>query len=462
MREGFPEEFITRLSGQKSVNTDSLLEALASDSPVSIRVNPAKWTGIPDKGEKIPWCNTGYWLPERPVFTLDPLYHAGCYYVQEASSMFLEVLFRAVGGDKGGLRILDMCASPGGKTTHISSLAGPGSIVIANESVRTRIGALVENTIRWGAPNTVVSNNDPDDFGELSSYFDIAIVDAPCSGEGMFRRSDVRTQWSGSGCELCADRQKRILRAAWQSLKPGGYLLYSTCTFNPAENELNIKWLTGNHDARIVRIDTSEYTGVTEVGSDGFAGYAFYPDKIRGEGFFIAAVQKMEVSESLGVERWSPKPGRIKDTIPSRVRNLIVEEGGCLQKFDDLYYYTPVTSGEMAMLEERLRLIRKGTEVCRLKRERIIPSHDLSMSLIFKEGFFPKAELSYNDAIRYLRKDSIAVSSKMPEGWFLVTFSGVRLGFMNNIGNRLNNYYPPAFRIRMDAKGGGSNVLVDT
>jgi 16S rRNA C967 or C1407 C5-methylase (RsmB/RsmF family)/NOL1/NOP2/fmu family ribosome biogenesis protein len=461
MENLFPVEFVRRIKDQVYIDPVSLLHALSSPSPVSVRVNPAKWkTNLPESLERVPWCETGYYIGKRPVFTLDPLLHAGCYYVQEASSMFLEVVLRCIGADRSGLRILDMSASPGGKTTHLSSLSGPDSIVIANEPVRSRIGALVENTIRWGVPKTIISNNDPDDFSRLPSYFDIVLVDAPCSGEGMFRKSDVRKLWSTSGCDMCSDRQKRILKAAWQCLKPGGYLIYSTCTFNPDENESNVKWLIDNHDAGIVRIDTSRYEGVTEIGNNDFMGCGLHPGRIRGEGFFIAAVQKFEGNGAPDTVKRSVKPAKPVKGVPDRVTEMIGQAVGSVHLSGDYCYYLPGPYDEIALLREKLNLVKIGTEICHIKRESIIPSHDFSMSSVMKEGVFPAVEISWSDAIRYLRKDTIPVRDEMPKGWFLVTFSGVRLGFMNNIGSRLNNYFPASSRIRMDAAGTEVRVLI--
>jgi len=456
----FPEEFKERLSGQGYICKDSLLSALSDDSPVSVRLNPAKWVIAPASGEKVPWCNTGYYLPVRPLFTLDPLFHAGCYYVQEASSMFLEVVFKAVGGEGKGLRILDMCASPGGKSTHLASLAGTGSILISNETVRSRLGALVENTIRWGASNTLISNNDPGDFGRLPGYFDIILVDAPCSGEGMFRKQEVRSQWSTAGCDLCSDRQRRILKSAWECLKPGGKLIYSTCTFNPAENEDNVLWLTESYGAITVSVDITQYEGIQEVGKEGCMGYGFHPGKIRGEGFFIAAVMKPlneEVVESSRGWSASRQTGR---GMPPEISELLISHDGSLVIWGDRCFHLPGHGDEMSMLQKNLNLIRNGTETCSIKRNGIIPSHELSVSELLRGEAFPAIELSWSDAIRYLRKDTLPVRDEMPAGWFIVTFSGVRLGFMNNIGSRLNNYFPASSRIRMDAAGTEVRVLI--
>ena len=334
-----------------------------------------------------------------------------------------------------------------------------GSILISNETVRSRLGALVENTIRWGASNTLISNNDPGDFARLPGYFDIILVDAPCSGEGMFRKQEVRSQWSTASCDLCSDRQRRILKSAWECLKPGGKLIYSTCTFNPAENEDNVRWLTETHDAVTVEVDIAQYEGIQEVGKEGYVGYGFHPGKIRGEGFFIAALMKPLNDEALESRRgWSVSrhTGR---GIPSGISELLIRHDGSLVIWGDRCFHLPSNGDEMAMLLKNLNLIRKGTEICSIKRNDIIPSHELSVSELLKGEAFPAIELSWSDAIKYLRRDTLPVKSEMTHGWCLVTYSGVRLGFINNIGTRLNNYYPASYRIRMDAAGTEVRVL---
>ena len=233
----FPEAFARRIEEQLGTRQARLLlDALDGDPVVSVRYNPYKTTSKPAL-EPVPWSRYGFYLTERPSFTLDPSLHGGAYYVQEASSMFLEAVFGAIADSEAPLRILDLCAAPGGKTTLLSSLAGPESLIVANEPVRARAAVLSDNVRRWGIGNVVVTSADPARFAPFGHYFDLILVDAPCSGEGMFRKDrESRRQWSESGAELCAARQRRILGEAWDALRPGGALIYSTCTFNPAEN----------------------------------------------------------------------------------------------------------------------------------------------------------------------------------------------------------------------------------
>jgi len=287
-----PEEFIKRIRTQKYIDAEALLLALGEPSPASIRLNPSKWNARPADSELVTWCNKGYYLTNRPSYTLDPLFHSGCYYPQEASSMFIEQVFRQVSDLSGTLRVLDLCAAPGGKSTHISDLIGPENLLVANDAIRSRAAILAESISKWGPGNTLVTQNDPAVFGKLPGYFDIILVDAPCSGEGMFRSEIAINEWSVSNTRHCSERQKRIVMDIWPALKENGILIYSTCTFNPGENEENIKWLIENQEAECLRLNIVDYKGLTEIDFEGVDGYAFYPYKTRGEGFFISAVRK--------------------------------------------------------------------------------------------------------------------------------------------------------------------------
>jgi len=238
----FPDSFIQRISGQKYIDSQALLKALEEPSPVSIRINPSKWDGIPADAEPVPWSSNGFYLKNRPSYTLDPLFHSGCYYPQEASGMFLEQVIRQTTDLAGDLRVLDLCAAPGGKSILLSDLIGPDNLLVANEAIRARAGILAETLTKWGSGNTLVTQNDPAAFGRLPGYFDVIVVDAPCSGEGMFRSEIALKEWSVSNALHCSERQKRILMDVWPALKENGILVYSTCTFNPGENEENIKW----------------------------------------------------------------------------------------------------------------------------------------------------------------------------------------------------------------------------
>ncbi len=258
----FPERFIQRIQSQKYINADGLLKALQEPAPVSIRINPSKWNLKPLNSDPVPWCTTGFYLEKRPSYTLDPLFHSGCYYPQEASGMFIEQVFRQVVNTGQYIRVLDLCGAPGGKSTHLSSLIGIHGLIVANEVIKTRAAVLAENIIKWGGVNTIVTQNDPSAFSGLQGFFDVILVDAPCSGEGMFRDVVAINEWSEENTLHCSERQRRILSDVWPSLKDNGILIYSTCTFNPGENEENIRWMVKRNLAVTIELEISELEGV--------------------------------------------------------------------------------------------------------------------------------------------------------------------------------------------------------
>jgi len=287
-----PRPFLERMKQILKDETDDFVSSLGQEPPVSIRLNPFKFRNKPGL-EEIPWCKTGYYLPVRPSFTLDPLFHAGAYYVQEPGSMFLEQVFRQVAEPDAPLLVLDLCGAPGGKSTHLLSLMNRESLLVANEVIRTRAAILSENIRKWGNSNVVVTNNDPRYFAALGGIFDIVVVDAPCSGEGLFRKDkNAISEWSPDNANLCSARQKRILSDAWECLKPGGYLIYSTCTYNPEENENNLAWLTEKNSFSPIDLSSAYFPGIKEISVGRVRGYQLMPHRVRGEGFFIGALQK--------------------------------------------------------------------------------------------------------------------------------------------------------------------------
>jgi len=455
----FPEKFIQRVESQEYIDPGVLLAGLREPSPVSIRINQAKWKKKPEKQEPVPWCSSAYYLETRPSFTLDPLFHAGCYYPQEASSMFIEQVYRHCAGDIKNIRVLDLCGAPGGKSTHLSSLIGENGLLVANEVIRSRASVLAENLTKWGFSNSIVTQSDPSAFGRLEGFFDIILVDAPCSGEGMFRDRVAVDEWSEGNAALCSERQRRILADVWPALKENGLLIYSTCTFNPDENEKNIKWLSESRKTETVQLDVSEYERITEIDYNGITGYAFYPGKIKGDGFFIAVIRKKEANKSM---RPVKKQGRNK-----RPENDEVKIAGELAHFDreslirigGEIVSIPSRHDDFNLLSENLRLIKPGTHICTLKNKNYIPSHELAMSLFLRKSVFFTLNLEYADAINYLKRDNINAGDTS-RGWMIASYEGVNLGFVNNLGSRLNNYYPVEWRIRMNLdKGKRENRL---
>jgi 16S rRNA C967 or C1407 C5-methylase (RsmB/RsmF family)/NOL1/NOP2/fmu family ribosome biogenesis protein len=455
----FPEAFKNRITTQKYIDAESLLKALQEPSPVSIRINPAKWDKKPLNGEPVPWCKNGYYLPSRPSYTLDPLFHSGCYYPQEASSMFLEHAVNQSAGTLENIRVLDLCGAPGGKSTHLSDLIGTGSLLITNDVIRSRAVILSETITKWGAGNAIVTQNDPAVFGRLTGYFDIILVDAPCSGEGMFRTEVAVSEWSEENTAHCAVRQKRILMDIWPSLKENGLLIYSTCTFNPCENEENIKWLAGKHEAEIVKMDISDLKGITEIDYQGISGYGFHPGKIRGEGFFISVIRK--TAKHIGVRTKSQikpelKPGKIDYEVVERSTLFSKER---LIRWGEELISVPCDIDEYTYLFQNLNVVIPGTKLFTVKKNDYLPAHDLALSKHIRKDAFEVAEVELSEAISYMRRDTFPLVSSV-KGWTLLTFRGVNLGFVKNLGNRINNYFPVEWRIRMNSSEAGVDSLI--
>ena len=375
--------------------------------------------------------------------------------------MFVEHLLRST-TEPEGARILDLCAAPGGKATLYSTLAGGDGIVIANEVIRSRALILADNIRKWGIGNTMVTNNDPAHFAGLGEWFDAVAVDAPCSGEGMFRKSpEARGEWSEANVRLCAARQRRIVSDAWAALRPGGVLIYSTCTYNTREDEENIAWIRQEFGAEPLPLTVPEewnITGGLLVGADAPV-YRFLPHKTQGEGFFLAVLRKPEEAEETDGGSHFPKKKKPKgETAASSVskENLAVARGWLTtsDKYDLLVNGAVITAfpalflDDLAMLRSSLRIVQAGTEVAEVKGKDLIPAHGLAMSRLLETSLFPTEELTYEQAIAYLRKEAITLSPSVPRGYVLVTYKKTPLGFVKNIGNRANNLYPQEWRIR--------------
>ncbi len=454
-----PLEFVNRIFTQKYIDAAALLEALNEPSPVSIRLNPSKCKKTPTDSEPVPWCENGYYLKSRPSFTLDPLFHSGCYYPSEASGMFLSEVIRQTVDTTGNLRILDLCAAPGGKSTLISEMLNEGSLLVANDAIRTRAAILSETITKWGSGNTLVTQNDPLSFGRLPGYFDMIVVDAPCSGEGMFRTEVARNEWTVGNTAHCQERQKRILADVWPALKENGILIYSTCTFNPEENEENLKWLAGNKKAESIRINISIFDGIAEIENGTVFGYGFYPDKVKGEGFFISAVRKTGSQESFSIKnqkRVNLRPDR-KD-YETVLKYTSLPEGRIFKWGDELFS-VPCGMDEYLYMFDNLKILTAGQKLFVIKNKSYIPSHELALSSNLKKDVYPVSEILLSESLAFLRRDNFMLKNA-PPGWNIVTYKGVNLGFVNNIGNRVNNYFPVEWRIRMNLPEAGKENII--
>ncbi len=407
----------------------------------------------------VKWCEWGRYLSERPKFTYDPMFHAGAYYVQEASSMFVwQALSQLVEQDA---LVLDLCAAPGGKSTAIAQYLSENGFLVSNEYVPQRAHVLVENITKWGAQNCVVTNNAPRHFEKLKVKFDAILVDAPCSGEGMFRKDErAREEWSKANVEMCVERQREILESAWKVLKPGGVLIYSTCTFNSHENEEQVQWLIDEMEAEYLPLKIGEDWMITETER----GYRFLPHKTRGEGLFMAAVRKLGVrSEELGMKNEkagkNKKDKKIKCSTlnsqlsilsPKAQRPLVLNFPDMFDVIESENKFYAVQKGRMALVDECrkcLNVLSFGVQMYEQKGKDLIPQAALALSQVYKRGAYPEVELSYEEAIAFLRKEAIVLADA-PRGFVLVTYKGLPLGWVKNIGNRCNNLYPEFWRIR--------------
>jgi len=346
--------------------------------------------------------------------------------------------------------VLDLCAAPGGKSTHLLSLLDHSDLLVANEVIRSRVSVLDENIRKWGHQNVVVCSNDPADFSHLDGLFDLIVVDAPCSGEGLFRRDPAAiNHWSVDTTNLCATRQRRILADIWPALKTGGYLIYSTCTFNPAENEENLKWLAENNDVESIRIPLQESWGTEEIETNGLFGYRFLPYKVKGEGFFLTLIRKKDGSISY------PIPKKIKsrfEKMPKQfaeIRNwLNTSDSEFFAKSEFLIAFPEDKIPVLNALSEQLRVISFGLPVAQFKKNDLLPEHTFALSVDRNPEVFETVELDLRDALLFQKKDEIRINSST-KGWLLVQYQGVPLGFVKNLGNRANNYFPKEWRIRM-------------
>jgi 16S rRNA C967 or C1407 C5-methylase (RsmB/RsmF family)/NOL1/NOP2/fmu family ribosome biogenesis protein len=443
-----PTEFLNRIKIQFPSEFNSFVQSIDQAPAISLRTNPRKFK-LPLSSERISWCETGIFLNDRPSYTLDPIFHSGAYYVQEASSMFIEQAFRQIEHGKDRI-VLDLCAAPGGKSTHLLSLLESSDLLVSNEVIRSRVSVLDENIRKWGHQNVVVCNNDPADFSKLEGLFDVILVDAPCSGEGLFRRdASAIQQWSIDNTNLCATRQRRILADIWPALKNGGYLIYSTCTFNPAENEENLKWLAENNEVETIRIPLQEKWGVEEIEIDGLFGYRFLPHKVKGEGFFLTLIRKKDGSDSY------PIPKKIKSRLEkmpkqfAEIRNwLKTSDSEFFAKSEFLIAIPEIKIPILNALSEQLRVISFGLPVAQFKKNDLLPEHTFALSVDRNPDIFESVELDLRDALFFQKKDEIRINSAT-KGWLLVQYQGVPLGFVKNLGNRANNYFPKEWRIRM-------------
>ena len=512
----------------------ALCTALSSgNTPTSLRTNPFKplkdegcLFAPVDNGESpsdiapplalrpVAWCEDGVYLSERPTFAHDPLWHAGAYYVQEAASMFIAQAYKVIENTyadeatKGNpLKMLDLCAAPGGKSTLWRSLLPDDALLVANEPMRQRAQILAENLTKWGHPHTFVTQAFPDAFTSLEETFDIIATDVPCSGEGMFRKDEqAREEWSPAAVISCADRQRDILTAVWPALKEGGFCVYSTCTFNREENEDLVTWACTTLGAELVEIPTDAAWHISgDTTGRNLPVYHFFPHRTEGEGLFLALLRKKTETNSTD--------GRVKAKIAAKLSESSQKNSEIFQKKSESFakksdfflenseysskksekskgnrpakgkhrggqptakpdavllswlaeahlfsfvrseagVWTAVPTAFVGIREQLAQvapLLIGGIEIAAEKGKKLIPQHALAMSIAASSSAFPRVEIAHDPALAYLHREAITLPAEAPRGYVLLTYRGIVLGFANNLGNRANNLYPNEWRLR--------------
>lgn len=466
MPQPIPSDFALHMESMPGLDHTSLLTALQQDPSVSVRLNRRKSISSPLYADMQPvaWCRSGFYLEERPRFTLNPLLHGGAFYVQEASSMIYEEVAAQLleslreGHPSAGMAILDLCAAPGGKTTAMINAMANNDIIVANEFVPQRAAVLRENVAKWGFPGAAVTGSAPSVFADSGPVFDIVAVDAPCSGEGMMRRDETaRSQWSPSLVRQCSLLQREIMESAVQALKPGGYLIYSTCTFNIEENEQNALFFADTFGLIPVKPDLPDEWGISHQLSGDIPMLRFMPHITRGEGLTMCVFKKKGVFNPSSIPS---SPVRKKENRQKKKKTTTVElppVGEWIEDIDDLalrcndktVWVLPSTLDSLLGELKGVRVLAPGIEAAELKGRDFVPVSTLAMCSNFNRSAFPSVEVDEDTAIAYLRHEAITLPSDIEKGYVVITFKGTPLGFVKNIGQRANNLYPSAWKIRI-------------
>jgi 16S rRNA C967 or C1407 C5-methylase (RsmB/RsmF family)/NOL1/NOP2/fmu family ribosome biogenesis protein len=449
-----PKPLLDSLHGIKGYDIDAFEAShRAANPPVSVRLNKAKYHGgkmlKSYMGEAVAWCNTGHYLTHRPAFTLDPLLHAGVYYVQEASSMFIEQAISYLGMQQQAITALDVCAAPGGKSTHLQSLLHPESVLVCNEVIATRNAILQENLTKWGTANVIVTQNDPVQLGQLGACFDLILTDAPCSGSGLFRRDpEAIPEWSPANVKLCSQRQQRILADVLPALKPNGILIYSTCSYSEAENENIADWLIqmGMESVKLPWPDGKSGVVVTYSRKTQAVGYRFFPHLVKGEGFFMAVFRKLKGTATKTQLKMTTKaeklPSRLQNWIKPDVPLVAHKQGGTWFGMTAATYYFFIR------VQKLLYIKKAGFAIAQEAAKDFLPEHALAMSTLLNASAFLVQQVNEAQSLLFLRRQELNIDF-YTKGWYLIVYEGYALGWLKYIGNRYNNYYPKEWRIKM-------------
>ncbi|HET9056602.1 MAG TPA: RNA methyltransferase [Chitinophagaceae bacterium] len=451
MNTSLPIKLLESLEGIAGFNKEAFIEVhKKNDSITSIRYNPFKQIADVNRwvDAKVPWSSNGFYLSQRPLFTIDPLFHAGVYYVQEASSMFLEEVMKQLIDLSKPVRVLDLCAAPGGKSTLLQSIISSDSLLVSNEVIQSRVGVLRENIIKWGGANVAVTHNDPEDFGKVEGFFDVIVVDAPCSGSGLFRKDEKAIlEWSENNVQLCSHRQQRILADVLPALKEDGILIYSTCSYSCEEDEVICDWLCDELKMQSERLAIKAEWNIAETVSTKHKawGYRFWPDKIKGEGFFISCFRKKEEHRFYYTQTKSFSKSTRKQTEILSSYISFPEQFEFVKLTEDFFAVPKNLLQDILLLQSVFRLRYAGILMGQLNKDELIPEHALALSYFINKNL-PSLSLNREQSLQYLRKQDLLVETNA-RGWFLVTFENTNLGWVKILPNRINNYYPKEWRI---------------
>lgn len=453
-----PDEFLRLIESYNAPALAELSGALLTDPSVSVRFNPAKGATSLASLEPVPWCPDGAYLPERYPFAFDPLWHQGVYYVQDASSMFVshvvDSILQRITLNRP-VRLLDACAAPGGKTTAAISRLPLDATIVANEYVPARCAVLCENLAKWGYGDAAVTRGDTNRFRSHPEAFDIIIADVPCSGEGMMRKDpEAVAQWSLSLVEQCVKRQREIVDNLWDALAPGGFLIYSTCTFNRLENEEMVQYIVDSYQAESVELHVDPSWGIEAGVNTPHHCYRFIPGRVRGEGLFMALLRKPgtlprqhDGSASSHGRKGAYKRRGAKGKQPSLDQSMLTVLRSWLNQEAEFHLEDDHI---VALPEGSDPLIAKlggGLRVATIKGRDLVPTQQLAMSRHLRTEGFPTADVDAATAIDYLRCRAITLPNATPRGIILLRYEGRPLGFVKNLGSRANNLYPKPWRI---------------
>jgi 16S rRNA C967 or C1407 C5-methylase (RsmB/RsmF family)/NOL1/NOP2/fmu family ribosome biogenesis protein len=441
-----PQEFLNSLLQLPYFDEQAFVEAHQEENKItSIRLNPFKKAKLDfDLNDPVLWSGDGFYLHKRPSFTLDPLFHTGCYYVQEAGSMFLEFALKQTVNLFENIHVLDLCASPGGKSTLINSLLNENSLLVANELIKSRADVLVQNLSKWGTSNTVVTNNDSEKFTELNGFFDVVVVDAPCSGSGLFRKQpDAIAEWSKESVISCSLRQQNILQNVLPSLRTGGILVYSTCSYSLQENEDVVKWLCRDFEMETIRLSVPKEWGIVE--SD--YGYRFYPHLSASEGFFCSVLRKTQNNSSAF---FTKKKNNIEVTKAdaSTLRAFVNPSANVIiKKNNQFHLLNSLALNFLNTFEKQFYFKKAGVVIGEIKGHDVVPNQELAWALNISDNV-QRIELDKENAVLYLKKENFQVPQSA-NGLSLITYKNYGLGWAKILPNRNNNYLPNELKIRL-------------